>query len=794
MLNRYLQTNIISRAIILTLCSLLFFKANYASTVSAAYAQSIAAQIIKQVSENNNPQLSLLQTQTSAQQDTLYYVFDLNNGSGFIIIAADNAVHPLIGYSLESSFKQPVKGVGLALLLNQRQDELTKLKHAEVMANKAIRNEWTLKADNQVIKKERLEANYTIPQKYVSPLLTTTWNQSPYYNASCPGGSVTGCVATAMAQILKYWNYPVHGKGVNTYCSCHNDYTAGFGTATNTYGNITYNFGTATFNYGNMPASISAANTDIANIMFAAGVSVNMDYSPGGSSAYLLTENNGACSQKAFVQYFAYDSTTIRGLVETNYADTTWAKIIQNEIFNRRPVQFGGLDLSDGGGHSWVCDGYDSLGTFHMNWGWGGDWNGYFSLQNLNPGYVFDAYREALIGIQPPKSNAIDAGIVAFQKGNLITCDTLYPLNIALQNYGIDTLKSCTISTQVDNGPPIQYNWTGKLAPAANAQLLNISVSLSVGAHVLKCYTSQPDSAIDAKPSNDTLTRLIVNRGDTTGLQFFSQGFEAANALPAGWIISDPLANTNWEVLSSVAKTGKNCMAIDNCGGHVDDVPIGMVRRVYTPSINLTGPASMITFDVAYASGYFPNVLLTDTLVIYASTNCGQSWQPIYRKGGQQLATAPRFNIDTTSYYLGCFQPTSSQWRNDTINLTALQGTADVQLAIEDRSGWGSFIYIDNFTLQPIPMNTGIGTNGNTAATSVIAIYPNPASESITLTATNAIKVVGIYDLLGNQLSMQVQLNQTQISLPMNQLNDGIYLVKVQTTQDQQVLKVVKRN
>jgi hypothetical protein len=321
-----------------------------------------------------------------------FYVFNVR--SGFVIVAGDDNVYPILGYSTEGSFDSTKIPPQVAGWLNGYRRQIDFVVSHAVKATQQINAEWARLKGGQVnASSERLMSTANA----VLPLIQTKWNQLPYYNAFCPydyqehGLSVTGCVATTMAQIMKYWNYPRNGTDFHSYST--------------SYGTLSSNFGASIYRWDSMPATLSGSNAFIASLMYQCGVSVEMQYSTLESSAWVITANDTICAQTAFVKYFQYDSTTIQGLVKQNYTDSAWISLIENELNQGRPVEYVGDDPT--AGHSWVCDGYDSTNNFHMNWGWAGQFDGYFSLNALYPygsldsAVYFTSGQQVLIGIQP---------------------------------------------------------------------------------------------------------------------------------------------------------------------------------------------------------------------------------------------------------------------------------------------------------------------------------------------------------------------------------------------------------
>jgi len=148
-------------------------------------------------------------------------------------------------------------------------------------------------------------------------------------------------------------------------------------------------------------------------LMYDCGVGVQMSYSDTSSGAYIITGDDPVCAQSAFVQYFGYNNDSIQGLYRQNYSDKNWTAILENELNNKRPFLYAGS--GNQGSHAWVCDGYNASGYFHMNWGWAGYEDGYFSLDALNPdGIPLNSDEEALIGIEPSHA------VADFNGNNLI--------------------------------------------------------------------------------------------------------------------------------------------------------------------------------------------------------------------------------------------------------------------------------------------------------------------------------------------------------------------------------------
>jgi hypothetical protein len=327
---------------------------------------------------------------TEINQVVFFYVFNVDT-EGFVIVSGDDSVYPILGYSNEGRFHPHNIPQNVAKWLEEYKNQIRYVIDNNISATQEIQNEWAKLAEgsNQNQGEDR----------DVAPLLQTQWNQSPFVNALCPSGTVTGCVATAMAQIMKYWNYPSTGSGFHSYNH-------------QVYGTLSANFGSTTYQWGSMPNIVNNSNSAVATLMFHVGVSVDMNYGPsstGGSGAYVISSQSPVqhCSEYALKTYFGY-KPTLQGVQRSSYNQTQWINLLKNELDNSRPVLYAGF--GSGGGHAFVCDGYDNNNFFHFNWGWGGSSDGYFQINALNPGSLgagggtggYNNGHQAVIGIEPP--------------------------------------------------------------------------------------------------------------------------------------------------------------------------------------------------------------------------------------------------------------------------------------------------------------------------------------------------------------------------------------------------------
>jgi hypothetical protein len=347
---------------------------------------------------------------TNKSNTTFFYIFNVAT-NGFVIVAGDDTVTPILGYSTEGNFDSNNIPQNVAKWLEGYKNEIRSIVEQNIQPATDINENWKrLRNGDKINTTSQYKSNTTSKIMLgVAPLIQTKWNQSPFYNAECPidmianQQTVTGCPATAMAQIMKYWNYPSTGSGNHSY---NHD----------KYGTISANFANTTYQWDEMPISVTSPNNAVATLMYHCGVAVEMNYgvAPAGSSSYVIVAAAPSAQktcENAFKKYFGYNASTLQGLERVNYSDSNWINLLKNELDLGRPIQYVGF--GSGGGHTWVCDGYDNNNFLHMNWGWGGNSDGYFQINSLNPPALgtgggsggFNSGQQALIGIQPPTSD-----------------------------------------------------------------------------------------------------------------------------------------------------------------------------------------------------------------------------------------------------------------------------------------------------------------------------------------------------------------------------------------------------
>lgn len=370
----------------------------------------------------------------SYKNSTSYWVCTFAKG-GFVIIAGDDNAFPIIGYSFDSKFDLNNIPESAQSWLNKVSESIAQIKNKSNSGSyKIIWNKYLNKQEVLKMQKQSIQT--------VAPFVTTFWDQGVGYNNDCPvnshgpgGHCVTGCVATAMAQAMKYYNYPERGKDSMLYT-----------------GDVNIKFEDTYYRWNEMTSYADSSSADaISELMFHCGVTIDMDYGPNESGT--MTE----LVPLALIHYFRYHPA-VAYMARKKLTDSEWDVLIRDNLDLHHPVVYSGQ--GDAGGHAWICDGYQDTCYYHFNWGWSGSSNGYFYYNDLSPGgYSFNDAQGAVINIMPYNSSYCLGGKVmtdysrAFGDGsgnsyywNNTNCDWL----IAPDSVENITLTFTTLNTQAN--------------------------------------------------------------------------------------------------------------------------------------------------------------------------------------------------------------------------------------------------------------------------------------------------------------------------------------------------------
>lgn len=740
-----------------------------AGVVDPSSAQTVATNFYKQNYTLPSVSLSLFYTEKAANGNPVFYVFNVNQHDGFVIVSAEDAALPIIGYSNKGSFVIPAHGTNIDYWMQDRKSAIAGIRAANLKADAEINDQWTSYINNTKPK----SSNQTHRDQGIFPsnsqyLVQSTWDQPSPYNAMCPGGSVTGCVATAMSQIMRYWQYPAHGIYHSAYYCSPPMYP-------NNYGLLSANYDSSNYVWSAMPLNVVGANNEVAKLCYDAGVSVAMSYDPAGSGSYVLTADavaaqipDSASAQRSYPKFFGFNSATLQGLLQSSYSLSAWQNLMETELNNNRPIQYVGTDPVNGG-HTWVCDGYDATPNFHMNWGWSGSDDGWYSLSNLNPGpFNFSQNHEALIGIEPPNIKA------EFTATPLNSCSA--PLTVQFKDRSLVPALA---------NPVTSWQWTFTGGTPATSSVQNPSV----------VYNSPGTYSVTLKVTNNlgnsTITQTNYIVVSSPNLPPLVQGFESGFP-PAQWyVVDNQNLLTKWQ-LGTPGGRGASAHSItfDNCANGM----LGEYDQIYTPVYDFTSiPAPKLYFDVAYAPyDVAPNPPESDTLAVYYTLNCGATWTRVYLKGGMTLCTAGKSVANGANHNVnGCFVPLNSNWRTDTIKIPAIAGKSNVMFSFENRSGNGSTMYLDNINIPGVPLGVYTPTNDKS-----FNVYPNPSNGNFQVSFNaqqDKTYDLAIYNMLGQQvMHIVIQNNSGAYVYPVNLSNfgKGLYSVILRDGEQQTVKKI----
>lgn len=439
-------------------------------------------------------------TATTASPSDAYYVFN-NDAGGFVIIAGDDAVTPVLGYTSTGSFDAENLPDGLKDLLKSYERQIAAL------------------GDNYVANQTATRAAFTGEKL----LKTAEWNQMAPFNKYTPNNYVTGCVATAGAIVMKHHGYPAKGTGSHSYTWNGKDLTANF---------------EHTYDWASMPDKYDGTNDaafdGVARLMADLGVAVEMNYAKDGSGSYI--GNLVTALQK----YYGYSKLSHLMAIEDVGAEA-WNGKLREEIDANRPVLYAASDPA-GGGHAFVIDGYKDE-SFSVNWGWGGYCDGFYKIGALNPesvgkptGDKYNVGQSAVFGMQPSDGTEKVSGM-----GFLTNVGELQMLNMNITDVKKGQ-NGVIFSAPIGNTGDQPY--TGEAAVAlmnAKGEMREIVSSSSQTFNNLSRGSYYPYlsfsfvSTVDAEPG-DYLAIVAKEKGSSEYIELYNQNFERLRLPATGYV------------------------------------------------------------------------------------------------------------------------------------------------------------------------------------------------------------------------------------------------------------------
>ena len=439
-------------------------------------------------------------TATTASPSDAYYVFN-NDAGGFVIIAGDDAVAPVLGYTSTGSFDAENLPDGLKDLLKSYERQIAAL------------------GDNYVANQTATRAAFTGEKL----LKTAEWDQNVPFNKYTPSNYVTGCVATAGAIVMKHHGYPAKGTGSHSYTWNGKTLTANF---------------EHTYDWTSMPAKYDGTNDaafdGVARLMADLGVAVEMQYNKDGSGAYI--GNLVTALQK----HFGYSKLSHLMAIEDVGAEA-WNGRLRDEIDANRPVLYAASDPT-GGGHAFVIDGYKDE-SFSVNWGWGGYCDGFYQIGALNPesagkptGDKYNVGQSAVFGMEPS-----DGTEKVSSMGFLTNVGRLKVLNMNItdvkmgQNGVIFSAPIGNTGDQPFNGEVAValMNAKGEMREIVTSSPLTV-VNLAAGGYYPSLSFSFV-STVDAEPG-DYLAIVAKEEGSSEYIELYDQNFERLRLPATGYV------------------------------------------------------------------------------------------------------------------------------------------------------------------------------------------------------------------------------------------------------------------
>jgi hypothetical protein len=352
-----------------------------AKTISPEQARTAATNFflerINQVQSLAAKDLSVAeQREVRKDGQLLYYVLNFSRG-GWVLMSGDDRFIPVIGYAFSGIYGSKDGSCCVKFWMDKVNENITSALNENAPALEAATAQW-----NDLLTRDA-ENPPVFKSKAVAPLTLSYWDQGKYYNALCPaasdgpdGHALVGCVATSMTQIMYYYRYPAQGLG--------------------SHGGI--NMGSFYYRWNEMMNSLFTYNQGVAEISYHAGEAVDMSYSGTGSGAQTSDVPT------AMVNHFRYASAADYAS-KFAYTTANWNALLIGNLDALHPMIYSGSDPV-GGGHAWVCDGYQGTDYYHMNWGWGGSADGYFYTNNLTAGgYTFSDWQGVVYDLYPPTAS-----------------------------------------------------------------------------------------------------------------------------------------------------------------------------------------------------------------------------------------------------------------------------------------------------------------------------------------------------------------------------------------------------
>ncbi len=400
------------------------------------------------------------------------------------------------------------------------------------------------------------------------------------------------------------------------------------------------------------------------------------------------------------------------------------------------------------------------------------------AINNFYPTIVNSTGKEAVI------LQAVDAGIPHVISPSQSICSNTVPQIVTIKNWGTSDLTSATIYYRIDNDPWQSYAWSGTLTSLATTDVTLPNANSTNGTHTFSAYTAMPNGSGDMNSVNDTST--ISFSILSAGLAIpFNETFTAAGFPPTDWNRINPDAATTWARGTSSHSGGNGSMWMDNYNYNAN----GQIDEMETPFFDLSvGTNPELTFYLAYRLYTNPtnNPNYSDTLEVLISTDCGSTYTSLYKKFGTTLATT------SPAWASNEFFPTSTQWRMETIDLSAYASQSVVRFKFRNINDYQNHLYVDDIN---VTSSTSINEND---LGKLFNVYPNPTNGNLTIQFNSVSRntEINILDLPGKVVYQKQisNLNSTLEQIDLSGLSNGIYILQVKSDRGVSSERIVLEN
>lgn len=784
-----------------------------------------------------------------AKEKAYYYVFNMGEDNGFVIVSGDDRAKDILGYSDRGSFTGDDMPDNLRNWMRYYESELKTL---------AAQPEDTTAHPfpNVSVTTKVLTVDHNSFATAIRPLLgINAWSQDEPYNILCPmiegERALTGCVATAMAQVMKYHQWPVKGTGSQCYKlpQVTDSLFVDFSKTTYDWANMKDTY------YGN---SATTQDTAIATLMYHCGISVWMKYNSWESDAYSIKIPG------ALVANFGYDENC-QAYERGYYTEAEWISMLKADLNDSLPVLYGGGKLY-AEGHQFVCDGYDTDNLFHFNWGWSGSANGYFELTSLNPntpgfGGTAGGYslgQVIITGIQKPtdtsrkKYQVVLYGALQATKER-IARDSLFAINYGFFNIGVDTFDgvralglyqedSLVSILKEDTVSNLMYNFGYE---NISMDSLTIDPTLADGSyqlysifkakgesgwHIMRSIVGNPNS-LDvivtpaevrfSTPDLHPILTLVepikvlgnLYKGETAWLSATIQntGSEYNSYLTFQLVGESTSLNLRTDPIYIPAGTTRT---IEMKGSVKQDPGDYLLNLKYDPyndgdtlSMELLTPVANNTLPVTVqnAPALTPQLILTEKMMLADS---------ILAKGSETVLTAKIRNIGGyfSNLLIGFIFTSSGNAFNQFFGPLTLfldeneekvvtihtqinldEGTYSLVLYYYDHSIADGYAALTPDLYSRIGFTVVSPTDLEETAVGKLHIYPNSATDVVTVESPTLIKSIQVVDLSGKEMLKMEPMTTGTVPVAISSLSKGAYIIQIETKEGAYTEKFFKK-